>query len=101
MRARHAFRFPSWVPRFCPLFHTQPPAFETHQILAQASSAAQSGGANLETPGSDPRTGLSSLPPLSPGVEPHRMTVSTVPARLTDEVFRLYVKYQVQGPYQL
>lgn len=25
------------------------------------------------------------------------MTVSTVPARVTDEVFRLYVKYQVGG----
>ncbi|CAM9122467.1 unnamed protein product, partial [Hapterophycus canaliculatus] len=59
------------------------------------SSAAPSGVASVDSPGLESRTGLGSLPPLSPQVEPHRMTVSTVPARLTDEVFRLYVKYQV------
>ncbi|CAM9705112.1 unnamed protein product [Scytosiphon promiscuus] len=61
----------------------------------EASSAAPSRGAGLETSSAEPRTGLGSLPPLGSGVEPHRMTVSTVPARLTDEVFQLYVKYQV------
>lgn len=38
---------------------------------------------------------LSSLPSLDPSLASHQMTISTVPARLTDEVFRLYRKYQV------
>ncbi|CAM9227330.1 unnamed protein product [Ectocarpus sp. 4 AP-2014] len=58
------------------------------------AAAALKGFTPQAPPGSESRTGLASLPRLDPAVESHRMTVSTVPARMTDEVFRLYVKYQ-------
>lgn len=61
------------------------------QVSAATSSETRATGPSS----SESKTGLASLPPLDPGVAPHRMTVSTVPARVTDEVFRLYVKYQV------
>lgn len=63
--------------------------------LLQVSASTSGESATAGPSGSESKTGLASLPPLNPGVAPHRMTVSTVPARVTDEVFRLYVKYQV------
>lgn len=64
--------------------------------LRQVSGATPTDTTTVGPSGSKSRTGLASLPPLDPGVAPHRFTISTVPARVTDEVFRLYVKYQVR-----
>ncbi|CAN0328983.1 unnamed protein product [Discosporangium mesarthrocarpum] len=45
--------------------------------------------------GAAPATGMSNLPPLPPKVGGHRLTVTTVPAHFTDEVYRLYRNYQI------
>ncbi|CAM9292986.1 unnamed protein product [Ectocarpus fasciculatus] len=50
----------------------------------EASAAAPKGFTPQAPSGSESRTGLASLPRLDPAVESHRMTVSTVPARVTD-----------------
>lgn len=70
-------------------------AVEKYHNPVKVSPATPSGVPTTGPSGSASRTGLASLPPLNPEVAQHRMTVTTVPARVTDEVFRLYLKYQV------
>lgn len=70
---------------------------EKYHNPVQVSPATPSRVTTAGPSDSAPRTGLASLPPLNPEVSSHRMTVTTVPARVTDEVFRLYVKYQVSS----
>ncbi|CAM9317160.1 unnamed protein product [Laminaria digitata] len=64
-------------------------------VMDVEASAVPSDATTPVAAGSGSSTGLSSLPPLDPGLASHRMMVWTVPARVTDEVFRLYLKYQV------
>lgn len=66
------------------------------RLSLQVISTPPSGVRATGIQGPESRTGLAGLPPLDPSVSSHRMTVSTVPARVTEEVFRLYVKYQVR-----
>jgi len=66
------------------------------RLTPQVASSPPSGFPRVGPQDSNSSTGLASLPPLDPSVASHRMTVSTVPARVTEEVFSLYVKYQVR-----